>query len=257
MPDDSKAAIAKEYGATSLEAMLHDGRTPYLHMERQVPLESPISIRQFRREWFAAVKLLLGKSLKPQDLGVDATGARSYWARVESGITNLDERKWGYRLKVSRLALLAPAVNRIEILAHEAAHLLDYYNKYVSKGKLPSRGDIIISARFDFIDHGDDWQAIYKRFYKKLKAAHIVEADSDYEKHAALLLEKRRQAWADPEWQDGYKARIKDGHARAAKKRHPAKAKPTSTGRVKAHHRRTEKGKSVAVHGYRRKPRRD
>lgn len=254
----AKNPIAKDYGETSLEAMLHDGKNPYLHMRRQVLLESSIRIRQFRREWFAALKLLFGKTPTPQGLGVDTSGASTYWAQVHIGLVEHEEGiGWVYRLKVSRNALLAPAINRTEIIAHELAHLLDYYNKYIKGGLNLSRHEIRKKRIADILAHSKDWQAIYKRFYKKLKAANIVEADSEYEKHAAMLLEKRRQAWADPEWRDGYKARMQEGQGKKGKTRKKAKSKPPLTGRVKAHRRRTEKGKSVAVHGYQRKPRRD
>ena len=253
-------SIKKEYGETSLEAMLHDGKVPYLHMRRMVALESAIRIRQFRKEWFTALKLLFGKTPLPKDLGVDTTGAISYWARVRVGF--YDNKVWVYALKVSRNALMSPAINRVEIIAHEAAHLFDYYNKYVKRGRGPSQEEIKLGKKFDFIGHGKEWQALFKRFYKKLKTANIVEADSEYEKHAAMLLEKRRQAWADPEWSEKYKDRMKNDQLKTAtagsqkKTRKKAKEKPKSTGRVKAHRRRTGKGKKVSVQGYQRKPRR-
>lgn len=240
--------IAKDYGSTSLEAMLHDGKHPYLHMRRRVALESAISIRQFRKEWFAAVKLLFGKTPIPKDLGVDTSGALTYWARVWLGFKR-DDGKWVYRIRVSKNSLLAPSFNRVEIIAHEVAHLLDYYNKYVKEGKCPSAEVIKLENKFDFLGHRKEWQAIYKRFYKKLKESQIVESDSEYEKHAALLLEKRRQVWVDPDWAEKYKKRMKGERPRA-------KAKPARTGRVKAHRRRTGKGKKVTVSAYRRKPRR-
>ena len=245
--------IKEDFGADSLEAMLHDGKVPYLHMQRAVALESPVSIRQFRREWFAALKLLFGSHPAPKDDGVDTTPALTYWAKLRVGIK---DGEWIYRLSISRNTLLAPAVNRVEIVAHEVAHLLQYYDKYVREGKTQGAEQIRLENRFDFLNHGEDWQAIYKDFYKKLKVANIIETGSEYEKHAAMLLEKRRQAWADPEWRDGYKARIKDDHVKTANKRRPAKAEPTLAGRVKSHRRRTEKGKLVTVHGYQRKPRR-